>query len=162
MFFPDDFRWPDDPLFGKRKESKTESTVQEIRDALTRNTKGPTFALMDGGASPDVLNGQGKSPLMLATLARKFPIAMEMLSRSKDPTLKDKNGLNLIQLAFFNESARNFQLGLNDQIQQFIEAAMAKGVDPNEPIEGMGTLKQISEQAGAIDLARYLSGLSAS
>ncbi|MGE0624132.1 MAG: hypothetical protein AB7I04_05265 [Pseudomonadales bacterium] len=123
--------------------------------------KAVAITLLDGGADPDVLNGQGKSPLMLATLARKFPIALEMLSRSKSPTLKDRNGLNLIQLAFFNESGRNFQLGLNDQIRAFIEAAMAKGIDPNEPIEGMGTLKQISEQAGAIDLARYLAGLPA-
>jgi len=117
------------------------------------------IALMDGGADPDVLNGQGRSPLMLATLARKFPIAMEMLARSDEPTRKDPNGLNLIQQAFFNEASRRFQLVLDDQIKQFIELAMKQGVDPNEPIEGMGTLKQISEQAGAIDLARYLAGL---
>ena len=149
---------------GSVKKFDAGTSGRDVAESISKSLakKAVAIALMDGGASPDVLNGQGKSPLMLATLARKFPIAMEMLSRSKDPTLKDKNGLNLIQLAFFNESARNFQLGLNDQIQQFIEAAMAKGVDPNEPIEGMGTLKQISEQAGAIDLARYLSGLSAS
>jgi antitoxin component YwqK of YwqJK toxin-antitoxin module/ankyrin repeat protein len=116
------------------------------------------IALMDGGADPDVINGQGKSPLMMATLARKFPIAMEMLKRSDQPMQKDANGLNLIHLVFFNELARNFQLGLNDQIKQFVELAVQKGVNPNEPIEGMGTLKQISEQAGAIDLARYLAG----
>jgi ankyrin repeat protein len=123
--------------------------------------KAVAIALMDGGADPDVLNAEGKSPLMMATLAHKFPIAMEMLARSHQPTQKGPNGLNLIQQAFFNELSRSFQLGLNDQVQQFIEAAMKKGVDPNEPIEGMGTLKEISQQAGAIDLARYLAGLQA-
>lgn len=68
LFFPDDFRWPDDPAEGKRKESDTQSTtVQEIRDALRRNTKEPTFALMDGG----VYDNQGITSTLLALNRRK-------------------------------------------------------------------------------------------
>jgi predicted acylesterase/phospholipase RssA len=67
MFFPDDFRWPDDPLYGKRKKSKTQSTVQEIRNALLRTTNESTFALMDGG----VYDNQGITSTLLALNRRK-------------------------------------------------------------------------------------------
>jgi len=69
LFFPDDFRWPDDPGKGKRKKSATQSTNQEIRDALSRNTNThkPTFALMDGG----VYDNQGITSTLLALNRRK-------------------------------------------------------------------------------------------
>lgn len=67
LFFPDDFRWPDDPAEGRRNESDTQSTVQEIRDALRRNTKEPKFALMDGG----VYDNQGITSTLLALNRRK-------------------------------------------------------------------------------------------
>jgi len=69
LFFPDDFRWPDDPKHGKRKKSAVQSTNQEIRDALSTytNTKQPTFALMDGG----VYDNQGITSTLLALNRRK-------------------------------------------------------------------------------------------
>ncbi len=67
LFFPDDFRWPGDPAEGARKESDTQSPVQEIRDALRRNTEEPTFALMDGG----VYDNQGITSTLLALNRRK-------------------------------------------------------------------------------------------
>ena len=69
LFFPDDFRWPDDTSEGKRDKSATQSTNQEIRDALIKNTNThePTFALMDGG----VYDNQGITSTLLALNRRK-------------------------------------------------------------------------------------------
>jgi len=68
LFFPDDFRWPGDPAEGARNESDTQSPVQKIRDALKRNTKEPTFAIMDGG----VYDNQGITSTLLALNRRKI------------------------------------------------------------------------------------------
>jgi hypothetical protein len=117
--------------------------------------------LLAGGGDPDLLNRAGKSPLMLAVLARKFAIATEMLERSQAPDQVDPRGLNLIHLTFFVELTNSFQLGLSDPVRGFVELAVSKGVDANQPIGDMGTLKDVAEQSGAIDLAQYLAALPA-
>jgi hypothetical protein len=94
-------------------------------------------------------------------LSRQFPLATEMLNRSQKPTLTGPRGLNLIDLAFFVELGNQFQLGLTDEVRAFVELAARKGVDPAAKVGDMGTLREIAEQSGAIDLARFLAGLSA-
>ncbi|MEZ5558192.1 MAG: hypothetical protein R3E86_06545 [Pseudomonadales bacterium] len=117
--------------------------------------------LLDAGGDPDMLDGQGKSPLMLAVLTRKFPIAMDMLAKSRNPTQTDSHGLNLVHLAFFVEPSNQFQLGLTDPVRAFVDEAVKRGVDVNQPIGSMGTLKQVALQSGAVELAQYLTSLGA-
>ena len=73
LFFPDDFRWPDDGDWGRRGKAPVRPTNDEIREALIRNTNThePTFALMDGG----VYDNQGITSTLLALNRRKEKIA---------------------------------------------------------------------------------------
>ncbi len=93
LFFPDDFRWPDDGPWGERRKSRVRPTNEEIRAALERNTNTgkPTFALMDGG----VYDNQGITSTLLALNRRQNKItepdthecgvSMSSLGRSEPP-----------------------------------------------------------------------------
>lgn len=75
IFFPDDFRWPDDPAKGQRKNETANSTFQQIRATLIKNTDTheSSFALMDGG----VYDNQGITSTLLALNRRKDKIAQQ-------------------------------------------------------------------------------------
>jgi hypothetical protein len=64
MFFPDDFRWPDDSNWSRRTGARNRPTCREISRALEKNldTQLPNFALMDGG----VYDNQGISSTLNA------------------------------------------------------------------------------------------------
>lgn len=115
--------------------------------------------LMESGADPDTVNREGTTPLMLAVSARQFPLATEMLNRSKAPTAVDRNGMNLIHLAFYVALSQQVSFNLTPEARAFITLAVSKGVDPLAPIGESGTLKDLAEQVGAIDVARFLTGL---
>ncbi len=117
--------------------------------------------LMDAGADPDIANREATTPLMLAVTARQFPLATEMLNRSKNPTALDGNGLNLIHLAFFIPLGNQVRFELTPPVQDFLKLAVSKGIDPLAPLGESGTLKEIAEQIGAIDAARFLTELKA-
>lgn len=123
--------------------------------------------LLDAGADPDRQGGrdtlapqrEGLSPLMAAANAKRFELARLLLERSSNPAATHKLGYNLVHLVFLNQNLQQFNLRLDDQAKAFIELAVHKGVDPAAPLGEMGTLKDIAERAGAIDLARFLAGL---
>jgi antitoxin component YwqK of YwqJK toxin-antitoxin module len=115
--------------------------------------------LMESGADPDVANREGTTPLMLAVAARQFPLAIEMLNRSKHPAAVDKNGMNIVHLAFYVALSRQVSFNLTPEAREFVTLAAGKGVDPLAPIGTSGSLKDLAEQAGAIDVARFLTGL---
>ena len=112
--------------------------------------------IMDSGADPDLANREGATPLMLAVSARQFALATEMLNRSKVPAAVDRNGMNLVHLAFYVALSRQVSFNLTPEVRAFIILATSKGVDPLAPIGSSGTLKDLAEQAGAIDVARFL------
>ncbi|MEQ8486626.1 MAG: hypothetical protein RIB46_19865 [Pseudomonadales bacterium] len=115
--------------------------------------------LMGAGADPDIANREATTPLMLAVNARQFPLAVEMLDRSKAPAALDANGMNLIHLAFYLPASRQVRFDLSPEVQDFVSRAAAKGVDARAPLGESGTLKDIAEQVGAIEVARYLAAL---
>jgi antitoxin component YwqK of YwqJK toxin-antitoxin module len=115
--------------------------------------------LMDAGADPDIANREGTTPLMLAVSARQFPLAIEMLNRSKAPAAVDRNRMNLVHLAFYVALSRQVHFSLSPEGRAFVTLAVSKGIDPLAPIGESGTLKAMAEQAGAIDMARFLAGL---
>jgi len=84
-----------------------------------------------------------------------------MLNRSKNPTALDGNGLNLIHLAFFIPLGNQVRFELTPPVQDFLKLAVSKGIDPLAPLGESGTLKEIAEQIGAIDAARFLTELKA-
>ncbi len=56
-----------------------------------------------------------------------------------------------------------FTSALSAAIQRYmsVELAVSKGIDPLAPLGESGTLKEIAEQIGAIDAARFLTELKA-
>jgi hypothetical protein len=50
---------------------------------------------------------------------------------------------------------------LTPPVQDFLKLAVSKGIDPLAPLGESGTLKEIAEQIGAIDAARFLTELKA-
>jgi antitoxin component YwqK of YwqJK toxin-antitoxin module len=115
--------------------------------------------LMESGADPDVANREGTTPLMLAVSARQFALATEMLSRSKAPAVADRNGMNLVHLAFYVPLSRQVIFSLTPEVRAFVTLAASRGVNPLAPIGSSGTLKDLAEQVGAIDVARFLTDL---
>jgi ankyrin repeat protein len=116
--------------------------------------------LMESGADPDLANREATTPLMLAVSARQFALATEMLNRSKTPASVDRNGMNLVHLAFYVPLSRQVTFNLTPEVRAFVTLAASKGVDPLAPIGSSGTLKDLAEQAGAIDVAKFLAGLN--
>ncbi len=116
--------------------------------------------LVDAGANPDTKNRAGWSALQSAVLYKKFPLATLLLEHSKSPTDTTKEGFNLVQLAFLSPDKQQFYFKLNDETQAFIKAAVAKGVDPARKTEGMGSMKEIALQSGAVDVAKFLTSLT--
>lgn len=116
--------------------------------------------LMNSGADPDVANREGTTPLMLAVSARQFALATELLNRSKTPAAVDRNGMNLVHLAFYVPLSRQVSFNLTPEVRAFVTLAASKGIDPHAPIGSSGTLKDLAEQAGAIDFARFMAGLN--
>ena len=115
--------------------------------------------LMASGADPDIANREGTTPLMLAVSARQFTLATEMLNRSKAPAALDGNGMTLVHLAFYVALSQQVSFNLTPEGRAFITLAVGKGVDPLAPIGASGTLKDLAEQVGAIDVARFLTEL---
>jgi len=125
--------------------------------------------LIDSGADVDVLDNdstwiqQPLSPLMAATLHKQFAAATEMLGHSKNPDQKTpKDGFNLIQLAFISPDMQQFNLKMTPDVEAFVKLAVSKGVDPNAKAGDNGSMKDIAEQAGAIDLAKFFASLKPS
>ena len=124
--------------------------------------------LLDAGADVDALDNdstwiqQPMSPLMLATLRKQFAVATTMLDHSKKPNqTTSKDGFNLIQLAFLTPDMQQFDLRLTPETEAFVRLAVSKGVDPNAKAGENGSMKDIAERAGAIDLAKFFSSLKA-
>jgi hypothetical protein len=115
--------------------------------------------LMASGADPDIANRAGTTPLMLAVSARQFALATEMLTRSKAPVAVDESGMNLVHLVFYVALTRQVSFNLTPESRAFITLAVGKGIDPLAPIGTSGTLKDMAEQVGAIDVARFLAEL---
>lgn len=115
--------------------------------------------LMRSGADPDIANRERITPLMLAVTARQFALATEMLKRSDDPAALDANDMNLIHLAFYLPFSRQVRFELTDEIRDFVSLAAGRGIDPHARLGEAGSLKEMAEQVGAIDVARYLAGL---
>jgi antitoxin component YwqK of YwqJK toxin-antitoxin module len=122
---------------------------------------------VDAGADVDVLNNgnllnqQPMSPLMMATLQKQFAIATMLLDHSKNPAQTTKDGMNLVHLAFLAPNQQQFMLKSTPESEAFIKLAVSKGVDPNAKVGEMGSMKDIAEQAGAIDVAKFLASLNA-
>ena len=117
-------------------------------------------ALLDAGASPDTVAKDGMTPLILAVLYKQFDVATKMLEKSKTPNVVTKDGFNLIHIAFLSPMGGQFLLKLDDKTKTFLQAAVAKGVDPNLKAGENGTMKEIALSAGAIDVAQFLSSLT--
>jgi len=115
--------------------------------------------LLEAGANPDARNMKGWSPLQTAVLQKRFDTATLLLEHSKNPASTTKEGLNLIQLAFLSQDKQQFYFKLDEPTRAFVTLAVSKGVDPNQKTEGMGTMKEIAQQSGAIDVAQFLSSL---
>jgi antitoxin component YwqK of YwqJK toxin-antitoxin module len=115
--------------------------------------------LVDAGANPDSKNSTGWSALQTAALYKKFDVATLLLEHSKDPAATTKEGLNLVQLAFLSPDKQQFYFKLDDPTKEFIKLAVSKGVDPNQKTGEMGSMKEIALQAGAIDVAQFLTSL---
>lgn len=134
--------------------------------ASTRTTRDADFEpivqlLLDAGADPDLANKEGETPLMLAARLKRFGVAETLLARSKNPTQLNAHGENLIHLAFQDRYNRNsYQLGADEVMRSFVNKAVARGVDPQQPIGAGETLKTLAERNGAIDFARFLASLS--
>ncbi len=116
--------------------------------------------LMDAGANPDAVARDGSTPLTTAVLYKRFGIANQMLEKSKSPTAVTEDGFNLVHLAFLSPDRTQFSLRLDDNLKAFIQTAVAKGVDPNLKAGENGSMKDIALQAGAIDVAQFLSSLT--
>lgn len=115
--------------------------------------------LVDAGANPDTMSMMGMSALQTATLYKKFDIATLLLERSKNPTGTTKDGFNLVQLSFMSPDKSQFYFKLDEPAQAFIKLAVSKGVDPNQKAGDMGSMKEIALQAGAVDVAKFLTSL---
>jgi antitoxin component YwqK of YwqJK toxin-antitoxin module len=116
--------------------------------------------LLAAGADVDAQNRKGLSPLMVAVQQKRFPIAAMLLDKSQKPGLATKEGYNLVHLAFISPDMSQFMLDLSEPVKSFVELAVKKGVDPSAPVGDQGgTLKEIAEKSGAIELAQYLAGL---
>ncbi len=124
--------------------------------------------LLDAGANPDRLGGrdmlaphrEGMSPLMVAAHAKQYELAKLLLERSKNPTATTKLGYNLIHLVFLDLNMQQFDLRMKDDAKAFIELAVSKGVDPGAKVGDAGSMKEIAQRSGAIELAKFFSGLS--
>jgi len=55
--------------------------------------------------------------------------------------------------------SRQVHFNLSPEGRAFVTLAVSKGIDPLAPIGESGTLKDMAEQTGAIDTARFLAGL---
>lgn len=130
-----------------------------LRQTRTEDMQPLVEILLDTGADPDLPNYRGLSPLMLALQQRQFGVARLLLDQSKNPGMTVEPGFNLIHLVFLNSSMNQFELRLDEEREAFIRAAVARGVNPLAPVDGMGTLKDIAERNGAIELARLLTAL---
>ncbi len=138
----------------------------QVRDATTGASRKVTLAdigpsvqsLLDAGADPDAQNSQGQTPIMLAVRSDLFDVATLLLEKSKNPTLVNKQGFNLVHIAFLDTYDR-FELEPSAETRAFVELLVKKGVDPHQKIGDGDSLKQIAEKNGAIDLAQYLAGL---
>jgi ankyrin repeat protein len=132
----------------------------------TRQTRDSDFSsvlqlLLNAGADPDLANKEGETPLMMAARLKRFGVAETLLARSKNPTQLNAHGENLIHLAFQDRYNRNsYQLGADEVMRSFVHKAVARGVDPQQPIGAGETLKILAERNGAIDFARFLASLS--
>ena len=123
-------------------------------------------ALLDAGANVDAMNrptligGQGMSPLMLAVVWKQWALATAMLEHTKNPAQATASGFNLIHLVFLMpQNMQQFDLTLRPDAATFIKAAASKGVDPNAKVGEMGSMKEIAQQNGAIELAQFLTSL---
>ncbi len=117
--------------------------------------------LLAAGADPDAQNRSGFTPLMVAVQQKRFPVAAALLDKSRKPNLTTKDGYNLVHLAFITPDMTQFRLDLSEPVKSFVDLAVKKGVDPAARIGDQGTLKEIAEKSGAIELAQYLAGLKA-
>lgn len=115
--------------------------------------------LVDAGASPDTKNNAGWTPLQTAALNKKFDVASMLLEHSKDASGTTKEGFNLVQLAFLSPDKQQFYFKLDEPAKAFVTLAVGKGADVNHKVEGMGSMKEIAQQSGAIDVAQFLSSL---
>jgi ankyrin repeat protein len=115
--------------------------------------------LVDSGANPDSQNSTGWSALQTAVLYKKFEVATLLLDHSKNPAAPTKEGLNLVQLAFLSPDKQQFYFKLDEPTKAFVKLAVGKGVDPDQKAGEMGSIKEIALQAGAIDVAQFLTSL---
>jgi hypothetical protein len=98
----------------------------------------------------------------MAALYKHFDVASQMLEKTKAPTATTQEGFNLVHLAFLTPDKTQFNLRLDDKVKAFVQAAVAKGVDPNQKAGENPTMKEIALQAGAVDVAQFLSSLTKS
>jgi ankyrin repeat protein len=123
--------------------------------------------LLAAGANPDRPGGrdmlapqrEGLSPLMAAAHAKRFELATLLLEHSRTPASASKLGYNVIHLVFLDQNLQQFNMRLDDAARAFIELAASKGVDPAAPLGELGTLKDVAQRAGAIELAKFFGGL---
>ncbi len=64
-----------------------------------------------------------------------------------------------MQLAFLSPDKQQFYFKLDEPTKAFVTLAVSKGADVNHKVEGMGSMKEIAQQSGAIDVAQFLSSL---
>jgi antitoxin component YwqK of YwqJK toxin-antitoxin module len=160
-------------LDAKQADIVGDTPLHELIVSMTYYGRAPTpqveadvaKLLVDAGADVDAMNKANlvnqnpMSPLMLATLQKQFDIATMLLEHSKNPGQTTADGLNLVHMAFLTPNMQQFNLKMTPDVVAFVKLAVAKGVDPNAKVGENGSMKDIAEQAGAIDVAKFFASL---
>jgi CDP-diacylglycerol--serine O-phosphatidyltransferase len=126
-----------------RAEAK-EKQYQNIRDAIDEGDV-TALARMLRSTPPDtVVNGGGRSLLMVAVEESNIPAVELLLARGAAPDLKDERGTTALVLAC--------EMGF----QEAVEVLLAAGADPNVRDQGGITALDVAEEHGSHDIVAAL------
>jgi ankyrin repeat protein len=111
--------------------------------AAREGRRDAVMALIDGGADVnDVTSGDFTSPLLMATLNGHFDLAVELLERGADPTLRSAPGatplyatihMQWVPKSFYPQQTANQQAATTHL--ELMEALLKAGADPNARLE---------------------------
>lgn len=114
--------------------------------------------LIEAGAAVNARDADGYTPLMYALAERRDDLAQALLAADAEVTGANAKGHHPIHFVFMTDD-RNISMGLDDFTRRMIPALVAKGADVRTPLEWNGkqvTLKDLAQQLGQVDLAKFL------